>query len=204
MTYCRAKEKNGMQHAFTSCEDHGSSRGRLKFRRKKCERKRPAPANHHAIFALGPESLVDYLDFWPALRTHTRILRSMSKLDMYCLICSLRRERERVPTHADFDDCEREGKRNGSGGKVDGGRCGNRRLEVRSPSRGAARRSHQPGRREAVPSLLSPTTRTNSNLRHLFGRNQRPACPRLCHHRRRWDERLDGFTKSPRCAAGGI
>src|SRR4029077_11770677 len=107
--------KNGMQHAFTSCEDHGSPRGRLKFRRKKCERKLRALANHHAIFALGLESLVGCPDFWPALRTHTPILRSMSKLDMYCLIGSLRRERERVPTHADFDDCEREGKRNGFG-----------------------------------------------------------------------------------------
>jgi hypothetical protein len=112
---------NGMQHAFTSCEDHGSSRGRLKFRRKKCEQKRRSTAYHHPIFALGPESLVDCLDFWPALIIRTPILRGMSKLDMYCLICSLRRERERVHIHADFDDCEQEAKQNGSAAKLDGG-----------------------------------------------------------------------------------
>src|ERR1700674_3944757 len=167
----------------TSYDGHGSSDGRLEFRRKKCKRKRGAAANHYQIFVPGPESLSDCLDFWPATRTNTPILRSMSKLDMYCLICSLRRARERVHTHADFDDCEREAKRNGSSGKLAGGRCGHQRLEVRSPFGGATGRSHQPGRREAVPSLLSPSTRTNSNLRHLFGRNQWPACPCLRDHR---------------------
>src|SRR6266404_945400 len=144
--------KNGMQHAFTSCEDHGSPRGRLKFRRKKCERKRRANANRHAIFALGPESLVDCLNFWPALRTQTPMLRSMSKLGMYSHIDSLSRGAgEKEHSHADFDDCEWEAKRNGSGEKVDGGRCDHRRLQVYSPFRGAARRSYQPGRGEAVP-----------------------------------------------------
>jgi hypothetical protein len=79
---------------FTSCEDHGSSRGCLKYRRKKCERKRRAAVNHHLIFLLAPESLVDCLDFWPAPRTYTPM--NTTTFDMYSLFYSLRREEETV------------------------------------------------------------------------------------------------------------
>ena len=88
ITYLRAKEKNGMQHALSSSEGHGSSHGRLKFRGKKCERKRQAAANH-PLFVPGPECLVDCLDFWPVPRPHTPLLRT-STFDMFFLFYSLR------------------------------------------------------------------------------------------------------------------
>jgi len=53
-------------------------------------------------------------------------------------------------------------------------------------------------------SLLSPSARTNSNLRHVSGRDQRPTGPGLCDHCLRGDEHLDGFVKSPCSAAGGV
>ena len=89
-------------------EVYGNARRRLKFRRKKCERILKATANHRTLFVPNSESSVDCFDFWQAPKTLNLILRSMSKCDMYYLMSSPKRERERALSHADLDDCERE------------------------------------------------------------------------------------------------